>query len=72
MPESERLTSMFDEDLHDKHKPIMDSIDFLNKKLGTHKVKLASMDIQKTWKMEQKHLSPKYSTSFNESIILKA
>ncbi|MDF2931198.1 MAG: Y-family polymerase [Chryseobacterium sp.] len=72
VPDSERMTSMFDEDLHDRHAPLMESIDFLNKKLGTQKVKLASMDVQKTWKMDQKHLSPKYTTSFAESIVLKA
>ncbi|MCJ8153262.1 Y-family DNA polymerase [Chryseobacterium sp. SSA4.19] len=72
VPENERMTSMFDEDHHEKHKPIMQAMDRINNKLGTHKVKLASMDIQKTWKMEQKHLSPKYSTTFYEAIILKA
>ncbi|OBW43475.1 DNA polymerase IV [Chryseobacterium sp. MOF25P] len=72
VPDNERMTSMFEEDLHVKHAPIMSTMDFLNKKLGTHKVKLASMDIQKTWKMDQKHLSPKYTTSFTESIVLKA
>lgn len=72
VPDTERLTSMFDEDLHEKHAPLMLAIDQINKTLGTHKVKLASMDIQKTWKMDQKHLSPKYSTSFLDSIVLKA
>jgi len=72
VPDSERMTSMFDYDLHERHAPLMQTMDFLNKKLGTQKVKLASMDIQKTWKMDQKHLSPKYTTSFAESIVLKA
>ncbi|WP_082171048.1 DUF4113 domain-containing protein [Chryseobacterium sp. Hurlbut01] len=44
----------------------------LKKKLRIQKVKLASMDIQKTWKMDQKHMSPKYSTDFNQSMILNA
>lgn len=72
VPNDERIVSLFDEDFHAKHVPIMNSIDYLNSKLGTHKVKLASMDVQKTWKMNQKNLSPKSSTSFYESIILKA
>ncbi|WP_294288534.1 Y-family DNA polymerase [uncultured Chryseobacterium sp.] len=72
VPENERLVSLFDIDYHEKHAPLMTAMDRINNRLGTHKVKLASMDIQKTWKMEQKHLSPKYSTTFHESIILKA
>lgn len=72
VPDTERMTSMFDEDLHDRHTPIMQAMDAMNSRLGRQKVKLASMDVQTTWKMDQKHLSPKYSTSFYDSIILKA
>lgn len=72
VPETERLTSMFDQDFHEKHKPIMQAIDMMNNRLGKQKIKLASQDIQRTWKMEQKHLSQRYSTSFYDSIILKA
>lgn len=72
VPESERLTSMFDDDLHSKHKPLMQAVDKMNKKLGQQKVKLASMDINKTWKMQQDHLSPQYSTNLNDVIVLKA
>lgn len=69
--ENERMISLFDQDIHEKHTPIMKTMDLLNEKFGTQKVKLGSMDIQKTWKMEQKNLSPKYHT-FDECIILKA
>lgn len=65
IPENERMTSLFDEDNHEKHAPLMKTIDRLNNRLGKQKVKLASMDIQKTWKMDQKHLSPLY-TKFSE------
>jgi DNA polymerase V len=72
VPETERMTSMFDPDFHEKHKPLMNAMDLMNNRLGKQKIKLASQDIQRTWKMDQKHLSPKYSTSFYDSIILKA
>lgn len=72
VPETERMTSMFDPDNYEKHHPLMQVMDAINNKLGKQKVKIGSMDIQKTWKMQQKRLSPKYSTSFNESIVLKA
>lgn len=71
VPENERLTSLFDEDFHEKHEPLMQAMDFINEKYGKQKVKLASRDIQKVWKMDQKHLSPLY-TKFSESIVLKA
>lgn len=72
VPENERMTSMFDLDNHDRHAPIMQAMDMMNNRLGKQKIKLASQDIQRTWKMEQKHLSQRYSTSFYDSIILKA
>lgn len=72
VPENERMTSMFDVDNHERHAPIMKAMDSMNNRLGKQKVKLASMDVQTTWKMDQKHLSPKYSTSFEDSIILHA
>lgn len=72
VPETERMTSMFDQDFHEKHKPIMNAMDLMNNRLGKQKIKLASQDIQRTWKMDQKHLSQRYSTSFYDSIILKA
>lgn len=68
VPENERMISLFDEDVHEKHKPIMEVIDNMNKRLGSDKIKLASMDIQKTWKMNQKNLSPRYSTDLNQII----
>lgn len=71
VPANERLTSLFDEDFHAKHEPLMQAMDSINSKYGQQKVKLASRDIQKVWKMDQKHLSPLY-TKFSESIILKA
>ncbi|MCT3649896.1 Y-family DNA polymerase [Elizabethkingia meningoseptica] len=72
VPDNERMTSLFDEDLHEKHKPIMLVIDRMNKRLGCDKIKLASMDIQRTWKMNQKNLSPKRSTDFNQILTVKA
>lgn len=69
VPDTERMTSLFDEDLHDKHKPIMAVIDKMNRRLGADKIKLGSMDVQRTWKMNQKNLSPRYTTDFNQ--ILK-
>jgi len=54
-----------------KHKPLMKTIDNLNKKYGGNKLKLANQDLEKTWKMRQEHLSKQYTTQFNEILIIK-
>ena len=54
-----------------KHKPLMSAIDHLNKKFKTTAIKLANQDLQRTWKMKQEHLSPKYTTKINDIITVK-
>ena len=54
-----------------KHKPLMLAIDHLNKKFKTTAIKLANQDLQRTWKMKQEHLSPKYTTKINDIITVK-
>lgn len=72
VPDTERMTSLFDDDNHEKHKPIMKVMDYMNHRLGADKIKLASMDAQKTWKMNQKNLSPCYTTNLQQIIKVKA
>lgn len=72
VPEDQRMTSLFEEDLHARHSPVMKVIDHMNRRLGEDKIKLASMDIQRTWKMNQKNLSPRYTTDLNQIIHVKA
>ncbi|OSY88653.1 SOS mutagenesis and repair protein UmuC [Tenacibaculum holothuriorum] len=54
-----------------KHQSLMKTIDKLNTKLKADKIKLANQDLQRTWKMRQERLSPKYTTSINEIIVVK-
>jgi len=54
-----------------KHKPLMNVIDGLNKKYAENKVKLGNQDLQRTWKMRQERLSPRYTTNINEIIKVK-
>lgn len=54
-----------------KHKPLMKTIDVLNKKYKSDKIKLANQDLQRTWKMRQERLSPKYTTNIKDVIIVK-
>lgn len=66
VPENERIISLYDVDLFPKQKPVMDAMDMINKKLGIPKVKLAGMNLDRTWIMKQEFLSS------NEVLILKA
>ncbi|MBL4605011.1 MAG: Y-family DNA polymerase [Flavobacteriaceae bacterium] len=54
-----------------KHKPLMFAIDHLNKKFKADKIKLANQDLERTWKMRQERLSPKYTTKINDIITVK-
>ena len=54
-----------------KHKDLMKMIDFIQKKEGQSKIKLASQDLKKRWKMKQEKLSPNYTCKINEIISVK-
>lgn len=47
---------------------LMKSIDQINNKLGTDKVRIASQGYNRKWKLKQEKLSPCYSTRLDESI----
>ncbi len=55
-----------------QHKVLMEMVDSINKSIGRTKVKLGSQDADRTWKMRQERLSPRYTTRINEAIIVKA
>ena len=54
-----------------KHKPLMKVIDAVNKKFESDTIKLGSQDLNRTWKMRQEHLSPKFTTNINQIIKVK-
>ncbi|WP_138481619.1 Y-family DNA polymerase [Dyadobacter bucti] len=49
---------------------LMAVLDKLNKALGQQKVKLASQDLDKVWKMKRAKLSPRYTTRLDEIITV--
>ena len=49
----------------------MTPIDFIQKKQGQDKVKLANQDLKKRWKMKQEKLSFNYTTKLYEIIKVK-
>lgn len=64
-PQNHKQMNLFiDED--PKHKNLMRTIDKLNTSLGKKKIKLASQDLGRTWKMRQEKLSKRYTTSWDD------
>jgi len=68
-PEVANQISMF-ENSNPKHKVLMGVVDRLNASIGQKKVKLASQALDRTWKMKQERLSPRYSTRLSEIITI--
>lgn len=64
-PSDQVQLNMFDSE-NPKHEKLMSTIDRINSYLGETKVKLASQDIRKTWKMKQDKLSPAYTTKWSD------
>ena len=54
-----------------KHKYLMKTIDYIQKKEGQNKIKLGSQDLRKRWKMKQEKLSPNYTCKINDIIKVK-
>ena len=54
-----------------RHKYLMKTIDYIQKKEGQSKIKLASQDLRKRWKMKQEKLSLSYTCKLNEIIVVK-
>jgi DNA polymerase V len=69
-PQEEQQLNLF-HDTNPKHRVLMQTIDKLNTEIGQKKVKLASQSLERTWKMKQEKLSPRYTTRLNEVITVK-
>ncbi|RDY57881.1 Y-family DNA polymerase [Flagellimonas nanhaiensis] len=69
VPTNERQLDLFLTE-NPKHHEIMKVMDKVNDKYG-YKIKIANQDLERTWKMRQEHLSPRYTTDINEIITVK-
>lgn len=54
-----------------KYRHLMKAIDSCNRKLGSRKIRLASQDLKRTWKMKQSYLSNQYTTKISEILTVK-
>lgn len=68
-PENEFQTQLFDK-RNEKHIPLMKVIDRMNAQFGQQKIRLASQDPKRIWKMKQNKLSPKYTTDLKDIITI--
>jgi len=69
-PESDIQLNLFCSE-NPNHKALMNTVDKINNSLGQKKVKLASQDLDRTWKMKQEKLSPRYTTVLKDVIKVK-
>ena len=69
-PQSSHQFSLFDQNI-DKQKKLMRSIDNIYNKYGLYKVRLASQDQKRIWKMKRQKLSRNYTTEIDEVLIVK-
>ncbi len=69
-PQSNHQFSLFDQNI-DKQKKLMKSIDSIDSKYGLYKVRLASQDQKRIWKMKRQKLSRNYTTEIDEVLIVK-
>lgn len=54
-----------------KHGKLMQAVDHINRLQGPQKVRLATQDMKRIWKMKQEKLSPRYSTNLRDIITIK-
>ena len=69
-PNDQIQLSLF-ENSNPKHIPLMKVVDRINQSFGQQKIKLASQDQKRIWKMKQEKLSPRYTTRLEEIIEVK-
>jgi len=70
IPTNSNQLNLFEKE-NPKYQILMKTLDFITKKEGISKIKLASQDLKRIWKMKQTKLSSRYTTELNEIIALK-
>lgn len=54
-----------------RHIKLMKTVDQINASMGQQKIRLASQDLKRVWKMKQEKLSPCYSTQMSDIITIQ-
>ncbi len=71
IPATQKQLGLFDNS-NKKHPALMSAMDEINQRIGSDIVKLASQDLERTWKMQQNMLSPRYTTRLSDVLVVKA
>lgn len=58
------------ENRDERHISLMQALDKMNTRFGQQKIRLASQDPKRVWKMKQEKLSPRYTTKLNDIITI--
>ncbi|MDP2162399.1 MAG: Y-family DNA polymerase [Flavobacterium sp.] len=70
IPQDQKQFHLFEEE-NPKHQKIMEVMDAFHRKTGERKIRLGNQDLQRTWKMKQNLLSPKYTTDIRDIFEVK-
>lgn len=70
VPENQRITSLYENDMQNKHLPIMTAMDYLNKKYGKDKIRIGGMSGKNTF--ERKIFSTEYQKFLQNNILPEA
>lgn len=70
LTQADRLQQTLFDNRNERHIPLMQAVDKLNALFGQQKIRLASQDIKRVWKMKQQKLSPCYTTNLNDIITI--
>lgn len=72
VPATQLQLSFFAKDHREKDTAAMRAVDSVNKAYGKDVVRIARQEFNKKWKLRQEHLSPCYTTRFDQLMIVKA
>jgi DNA polymerase V len=72
VPASQVQLSLFETAGREKDKKAMEAVDSVNNAFGSDVVRMARQEFNKKWKLRQQHLSPCYTTRFDQLMIVKA
>lgn len=61
---------LFEEE-NPRHLAIMKAMDELNAKIGDRKIKLGAQDLTRTWNMNQRYLTSRYTTNFKQILEIE-
>ncbi len=70
VPANNLQKTLFD-NRDERHIPLMQAIDKMNKIFGQQKIRIASQDLKRVWKMKQEKLSPRYTTHLSDIITIR-